>query len=548
MIRRRLSVALLLALPAAGALPATAAAVAPGALPAAAPGAAPAAPADAKPLGSYTMSAQSSPFSILLYEDSVPIPATPQAEGHFSYSSTTLTNGPASRGLGSSLWPGPSVGDGFGTITSTALPGPLVTALGPAAQTYTVESNATFPAGPAHAEQQAPTMSGTGTTADANDKRSAATSTVAFPPDATMAGGSPMTSVSNSDNASISVKSTTTAAAQDISLVAGLISVKGLEAVATTTSDGRTSTATGTTKINALTVAGQPFTVDDNGLHGGPASGAPNPFGVLPQGNDGLKPLGITVNAPGLVKKSNGAKASAAGFAASVTIDTTQLNTYLAMVDPTPVVGVLPNGPPFNQIKQAAYALSTSAPKVTYVFGDVAATAASSEAFDFDFGSLALPPVTPVTTAPAVATKAAPASSAAPTSAVPAPSSAPVGGTGGSDGGAAGGSGAAAPVDAGALPAAAGLPAGTLGTQPAPTVAGGAPVEAAAPVAPAAVALALPAGGSVSGGLVLGALALAGGLGWGLRFLAGGLFAGAAGAGAGCSLGAPTRVPDLREA
>lgn len=546
MIRRRLSVALLLALPAAGALPAAAAAAAPGALPAAAPGAA---PADAKPPGSYTMSAQSSPFSILLYEDSVPIPATPQAEGHFSYSSATLTNGPASRGLGSSLWPGPSVGDGFGTITSTALPGPLVTALGPAAQTYGVESNATFPAGPAHAEQQAPTMSGTGSTADATDKRSAATSTVAFPPDATMAGGSPMTSVSNSDNASISVKSTTTAAAQDISLVAGLISVKGLEAVATTTSDGRTSTATGTTKINALTVAGQPFTVDDNGLHGGPASGAPNPFGVLPQGNDGLKPLGITVNAPGLVKKSNGAKASAAGFAASVTIDTTQLNTYLAMVDPTPVVGGLPNGPPFNQIKQAAYALSTSAPKVTYVFGDVAATASSSEAFAFDFGSLALPPVTPVTTAAAVTPKAARTSAAPPTSAAPAPapSSAPVGTTGGTVGNA-GGSGAAAPVDAGALPAAAGLPAGTLGTQPAPTVAGGAPVEAAAPVAPAAVALALPAGGSVSGGLVLGALALAGGLGWGLRFLAGGLFAGAAGAGAGCSLGAPTRVPDLREA
>lgn len=82
----------------------------------------PAAPAQgyvapAKPaFGGYTTTSSATPLKIEVYEPTIPVPATPQAELSLAYTTVQAATGPNVHGRASWLWPGDPVGEGCKTF------------------------------------------------------------------------------------------------------------------------------------------------------------------------------------------------------------------------------------------------------------------------------------------------------------------------------------------------------------------------------------------------------------------------------------------------
>ena len=473
-----------------------------------------AAPAASQPLGGFTLLASSSPVTVQFYEQAIPIPADPQAEVHLSYSQAGSSTGPSNRGLASSLWPGAAVGDGYSTIVSTltgSLPIPAAVASKIFGNSYPVQANSTYPAGPPSAtDGNAP---GPYSISHASATGADATSTYAgqSPIDvaAAVKGALSQSSAGATDTLA---SATTEAKAAGLSLAGGLIDIGSIDTKLSAQSDGATGVASGSTAVTGFSVLGQQFSVDDTGVH---AAGNTLPSllaAVLPAGNMLLSKLGITVSPPAVTKTIDKASAGIIASGMTITVDTTELNNVLSNPAIANVITQVASKLPAqaNQLAEALYALETAAPKIVYIIGDASVTATASPAYDFNGGTFGPPPTTPTTPG---------SSSAAPTSSTSQPATSGGGGGGG-----------------GVLP-----PSGT-------GIDTGAPPPAVAPVVPSALSntgsIALPGGKSVPAGLVVGALVLAGLLGWGLRWFA--LSALGAG-GAGCELGAPVGVPNLRE-
>ncbi len=82
----------------------------------------PAAPAQAyvvpaKPaFGGYTTTSSATPLKIEVYEPTIPVPATPQAEASLAYTKVQAATGPNVHGRASWLWPGDPVGEGCKTF------------------------------------------------------------------------------------------------------------------------------------------------------------------------------------------------------------------------------------------------------------------------------------------------------------------------------------------------------------------------------------------------------------------------------------------------
>src|SRR3954451_24494133 len=67
-------------------------------------------------LGGYSGLAQAAPIRIQIYDPTIPIPTTPQIDGSIGYTKSTTETGPVSRATASYLWPGDTLGDGFGQL------------------------------------------------------------------------------------------------------------------------------------------------------------------------------------------------------------------------------------------------------------------------------------------------------------------------------------------------------------------------------------------------------------------------------------------------
>ena len=118
------------------------------AAPALADAVAPGAPAKAKEPGyaGYASKAAGSPVKIEIYEPTIPLPTTPQAEMSMGYSSI-VADSTSARARASYLWPGGPVGEGFKTIIEQlGLPDELAAAIGE--DGYPIQVNAVFPGGP----------------------------------------------------------------------------------------------------------------------------------------------------------------------------------------------------------------------------------------------------------------------------------------------------------------------------------------------------------------------------------------------------------------
>lgn len=95
----------------------------------------------------YAATTTATPVRVEIYEPTIPIPASPQAELNLGYS-IVKADSSTSRGRASYFWPGDAVGEGFKTIVENlGLPPELA---GPIAeQGYPVQVNSNHPAGPA---------------------------------------------------------------------------------------------------------------------------------------------------------------------------------------------------------------------------------------------------------------------------------------------------------------------------------------------------------------------------------------------------------------
>lgn len=438
--------------------------------------------------GGFAASVSATPVQIELFEPQIPLPASPQGEADLSFTSATMSVGPTSTGTASTFWPGAALGNGFGTLTS---------ALGLPSENYPVKAQASFPGGPATAQQ---TVGPAAMNVSAGDTgvTAVADSTSGLPFGATaLVGPATMSSTSTLSLTSQALTANAVSSIGDLAIGGGLIQIQNVHADGTATSDGTTSTAGGHTSITGLNVLGKGFTVDDQGAHQIGAKGS-----AIPLPGDALKQLGITFAGPTATKAQDG---SFSATALTITIDTAPLRTALSSVLPYrdlyyKFVNSLPaqlqqvfNNPSLPSVVDLA-------PIVVYKIATVSVSATAAPALDLSsFGTGDL------------------------------------GGSGGDTGS----------LGTGASSSLPGLGAGSI---PSGSVGGAVPSPLVAP-GPAAKAVALPKpfGGVpaafLAGGLVGSAL-----IAFGLRWLveSAGLLPGAIGRG--CAMGAGTGVPDLRNA
>ncbi len=462
-------------------------------------------------LGGYSISANGAPFKVLIDDPSNPLPR-PEGEAIVeadpSFTLAEVATGPASRGLASSLWPGNLLGTGLGAASDGQAPN------------YPVIAQARYPDKPYLADDRTGgnLMHGEASGLDALATATRAPSQIGGSVDI---GTTTSTSTATVTDKNIAI-GRSVAKVSDISLL-GAIKIGSVSTVVETRSDGKKQTASGTTTVAGLTVAGMSFVVDEQGAHqvGGPGTG-PVPLGQA----DALKQAGITISGIGQTTTNDvdGVRRDAKGL--RITVDTTLYRKALSGATPGPVTdalysvfGALPLPPQAATYRSFLYYTLSATPKISFVIGAGQSYTVANLPIGFDV--IDTPPLTGGGGGDGGVTTALPPSNGG----IFPPSSPIVSGP----------PPALGPDVAGEVPAGAAV-------APPPAVTSPDLVQAAAPAVPDPFA-------GVSALLVLGALAGASLAAMGLLRLRAFALAGALPvAGPGCALGAPSSVPDLRAA
>jgi hypothetical protein len=548
-------------------------------------GAAPAYAEEKKPFSGYSTAAHATPVKLEIYEPTIPVPATPQLELSFGYS-TVEADSSSGQGRSSFLWPGDPIGEGLKTIVEQLglppeLSGPI------AAQGYPLQVNSEFPAGPeATADEPFPGLvmrtsaedgavsASTGFSTDCDVSPPASTGGGApeipglpslpslpglpglaelpvlgsltgalsglsggvAPETAPQAAAAPAAepapevaaacqippalnalvdlggyiSTSRSRVVDGRVVTTSRSSLGDVRLLGGIVTVSGIHATATSSSDGKKGTPEGEARFGTVTIAGQEFAFGPEGYR---ALGRSGTIPGLPDDPaKALKTLGITLTLPTPERVADGDKASTAVSALQVEIDTVVLSPLLRQLPLAQILENVPFPPEAAILKSLLGALPNLAPRVVLTLGSAASEVDTVQ-------GIALPDLP----------TDAPAAPAAPGGDQPADPGAD--GGAGSDSGAPGAGGAGAGSAPGGAPAGAAAPGADSG--------GVGDLPAAAPVAAG-----LPPLFSIPGLLLLGGIALAAVAGSYLRRLG----AAALGGGASCSHGLDSGLPDLRKA
>lgn len=433
----------------------------------------------------YNASVHGSPFSILFFERVIPIPTDPgepQFEMTYAHTSTRLLTGPQARALASSVWPGPALGDGFSTVCQCP-------------QHWPARAEATYPGGEQRAEQTAPGGGGMTASALGLDVVAHADTSDPAAPEAAATGKFRSTSISTvRDGVNIA---TVDASAEDVSMLGGTITFDSVRTTLRATSDGQVAATQGKTEVSGLTIAGQGYTVDENGLRpvqDGDGGETLVPLPSTPPGADQLREqLGIEVELAAHDEQVEGASARRSAGGLRITVDTNVLRSRVPLRD---IIAPLP-----EEVRLEIEPLVQLSPRTVYIFGRGAVAAAASPPFTFD----APPPPPPAAVPPSLP---------------------------GSSG------------DIG-LPTSPGLTSSPPLSSAPPTTAGEPVPQVAAPPVPATTSGGLP---ELFGGLPIGLVLLGlGATGLGARGLSGLTGAAlAAGGGGLCSRGAVKGVPDLR--
>jgi hypothetical protein len=504
---------------------------------------------DGKPAYSgFATESHATPVHVELYEPTIPIPASPQAELSFGYS-TVESDSTSSVGRASYLWPGDAVGEGYKTIIESLgfppqISGPL------AGDGYPVQVNADGSGQPSDTDEPFPGMvmrarasddrttaqTGYSTNCQVEDGQqeegdgdggpglpslpgappppnpSASTSSASAQQDGGAATAKADSScripaelaalvdfggyISTSDfaNTGSVVTATSRATLTDVELLGGVITISDVHAGAVAASNGQQGTPRGRSGYGTLAIAGQEFALGPDGVE---AAGHARKIPGLPdEPARALSSLGVEIAAPQPKASRHGDQATTDVAALVVTIDSAKLRKKLDAIPFDDIVNQVPDEA--GELKKVLGAAVYLAPKFVITLGDAHTGVDTVQGIPI--------PALPTTVGGA-------------------------GGGGTQSGAASSGSGGTATAG------------GTTGA-PAP---GGAPGGAAAPLADgnlqAEPAAGLPALYSLPGLLLLGGIALAGIAGSYLRRI-GVLALGGAGS---CSHGLERGLPDLRK-
>ncbi|MCR1782037.1 hypothetical protein KVF89_05780 [Nocardioides carbamazepini] len=444
--------------------------------------------------GGYTAQAWSAPIRVEVFEPSLPIPVDAgiaQLEFDMGYSKVKADSG-ESRGRASLFWPGDPVGEGLKTFAEQlGMPSNPLTDGG-----YPVQVNSQYPGDtPTQKDESIPGAIMTTTSGD----RTASAET-GFSPDGAVLGpegatadpgtksglldllngvtglltdglggglgGGPAggqsraaapglppqlaalididgyVSTSRMDATQGKVVGVSRATLGEIRLLGGLITLGGVEAVAKSTSDGATGTATGSATWGRLAIAGQEFGI---GPDGAITMGKTVPIpGLDKLPLDALKALGVTIEVPQQVRTVEGDAGTSVSEGLRITIDTQLLAPLLKTLPTNLLAELIPAqaGP----LKGIVSGLSNLAPKVVVTLG-----IAEAEVDTVPPIEILAPPPAAEAAPPAAAPEAAPAPEAGgvgvPSAVVPVP--APVGAIPPAGAGSAGDLAGAAPASAG---------------------------------------------------------------------------------------------------
>ena len=489
--------------------------------------------------GGYSTEATATPLKVEIYEPTIPIPATPQAELDFAYTKVESASGPTGQGVASWLWPGDPVGQGCKTFIEQLGLGDT----GLCKDGYPVQVNSRTPGEPSQESDEPVPGSMMRTTAD--PKR--VSSTVAWssncdisqggsgdkpgapgapelpadqlgalgaaitgkqraataddqpsgncpPPElAALVDVDGMVSDTHTESTGKAVEAVATSKLSNLSLIGGLITADSITVTTTTTANGKRPSASGVSKVTGLELAGKPITVGRDGVQ---LVDQRQKLPEMPQDPEkALAQLGISLVLPKPERTASGDSSSADFQGLQIVIDTRPLRSNL---DDIPFDDITKQIPEEN-LRKLVGAATQLAPKFVITAGNAAAEAQTVPAMEFD-----LPTVDPSELNGAAA--------------------APTSGTGGTSAGAAAGSAGAAPALDGQAAAAGGSGGDAVAMNPA--------------------SAGLPPLASIPGALFVGGLVMATGVGWWLQKI-GGLVLGGAGS---CSHGLEAGVPDLRKA
>lgn len=466
----------------------------------------PPAPAAAETsFGGFSAVAEAAVVRIGIYEPAFPIPAEPQLDVSLGYTRSNTSTGPNTRSLASYLWPGDTLGDGIGTL------------LGNDDLSYPVKVSSKFPASDsAPAENAIQITDGNGMATSADETKAAATVN-GLQVGGNLASGTgsgmcallkqtcpdlgpgvelplPVATAASMDvarsHSTISlgdeVVSKARARATGLSLLAGLITIDGVDMNATASSDGKVGKTDGRLAITGLTVAGKKVDLGGSVDVDGKTTELPKVPLDLPQ-------LGIKVEYLHSTKKIDGASGKLAATGLTITVDAAVLGKQLklgALSEPlAPVLGEIP------QLGPLLIGLLQFGTKIVINVGDVRVAATASPAYAGD-------PLEAVAPSDATAQDAAAAS---------------------------GGAGADAGVP-GEVPPVGDVPVGEV------------PLAVSETTSPVASTFQFPGLSQTPSLLLLGGLLLAGLIGWLFKGI-GAFFLGADN----CLLGASVGVPNLRE-
>jgi hypothetical protein len=350
-------------------------------------------------LGGFTITGLAEAVTAQYEQPNFPIPATPSLEFDEGYASTTDNFGPSGTATASSLYPGQVVANA-GPQLALLVPGaPL-----PPAPIWPVQATSEFPQAPNSGSTDEPgvnmdassTTNGNTASATLGDDAATAGSNGANPTQQApsgsgnpLAGSSVIIGIGNMSATSSSLAPSTSANAQasatdtGISILGGFITIGSVTSTATAISDGTTGKLTGSTAVQNMDIAGQPVTVDANGIA---AQGQSAPLALpISSINTLLGELGISMSVTNPTDAVNGPAASRTLDGLKISIDFKTLDAAANMFStllPASLTSQLPFALPNDQqltLDLATVQVSSTA-SPAFVAGNSGNTGAASTA------------------------------------------------------------------------------------------------------------------------------------------------------------------------
>jgi hypothetical protein len=350
-------------------------------------------------LGGYQGSAVADAIRIEVIDPVIPLPSDPQVDVGIGYTKAQVDTGPVTRGTASYLWPGDVLGDGFGQLVGGDVQYPIqVNSKYPATEAAPAKSRAQLTDGngmytSTNGTTTKASVTGLGIAGPNTDllhnigaglgklfgnKKDASVSVpVPVQVSKTLAGLVTLQNVKSQSTAVVGAKTFTTSAhatASDISILGGLLSIKGFDMSAQSVSDGKKAVNTGHAEIGGIGIAKNLITLGDGSINLGSA------HVKLPALPDvlvnSLKQIGISIESMKTTHTVTGASGTFASQGLVITVDTKPLRS--ALDAPFGILGQIVNLLPSNPLTDQLSSLLHLAPKFVITIGDVNTSATAS--------------------------------------------------------------------------------------------------------------------------------------------------------------------------